>query len=201
MEWLNEKENLRKYIQDDNLSYEAIGRLYNCSGNAVKKAAKKLGIELQSRRVINPNETFNRGTGAKAVCSNCSKHYNRSPKNLGTFCSIRCAAQYKYKQNIEAWKKGELSGTSCYNCSSFVRRYLFDKYNNKCQVCGWGEINSFTNRVPLQIHHIDGDSCNNKEENLQLLCPNCHSLTENFGSRNNNASIGRSVYYGKAKAD
>lgn len=41
MEWLNEKDNLRKYIQDDRLSYEAIGRIYNCSGNAVKKAAKK----------------------------------------------------------------------------------------------------------------------------------------------------------------
>lgn len=60
MEWLNERDNLRKYIQDDKLSYEAIGRIYNCSGNAIKKAAKKLGIELQSRRIINPNETFNR---------------------------------------------------------------------------------------------------------------------------------------------
>lgn len=29
---------------------------------------------------------------------------------------------------------------------------------------------------------------NNKEENLQLLCPNCHSLTENFGSSNKNSS-------------
>ena len=29
---------------------------------------------------------------------------------------------------------------------------------------------------------------NNSEENLQLLCPNCHSLTENFGSRNINCT-------------
>ena len=27
-----------------------------------------------------------------------------------------------------------------------------------------------------------------RESNLQLLCPNCHSLTENFGSRNKNCS-------------
>ena len=32
------------------------------------------------------------------------------------------------------------------------------------------------------MHHIDGDCTNNKMENLQLLCPNCHSLTSNFGS-------------------
>lgn len=83
MEWLNEKDNLRKYIQDDKLSYEAIGRIYNCSGNAIKKAAKKLGIELQSRRIINPSETFNKGTGAKSVCLNCGKEYYRTPNSSG----------------------------------------------------------------------------------------------------------------------
>ena len=201
MEWLNERDNLRKYIQDDKLSYEAIGRLYNCSGNAIKKAAKKLGIELQSRRVINSGETFNKGTGVKYICLKCGEESHRTPNSLGKFCSVKCATEYKYKQSIRAWKEGRVSGTSCYNCSDFVRKYLFDKYHSKCQVCGWGEVNSFTGKVPLQVHHIDGNSCNNREENLQLLCPNCHSLTENFGSRNKNASNGRSIYYGRAKAD
>ena len=63
MKWINEKENLIKYIQEDKLSYEEIGRKYNCSGNNIKKIAKKLGIELQSRRIINSSETFNKGTG------------------------------------------------------------------------------------------------------------------------------------------
>ena len=74
-----------------------------------------------------------------------------------------------------------------------------EKYDFKCQRCGWGEVNPYTNRVPLQVHHIDGNSMNNKEENLVLLCPNCHSLTENFGSRNKNAPRGKSTYYGKSK--
>ena len=30
----------------------------------------------------------------------------------------------------------------------------------------------------------DGDATNNSEDNLQLLCPNCHSLTENYGRLN-----------------
>ena len=201
MEWLNERNKLRKYIQDDKLSYEAIGRIYNCSGNAIKKAAKKLGIELQQRRVVNVNETFNKNTGFKSICLNCGKEYNRNPAHIGKFCSVECFAEYRYKQNIKAWKAGKVNGTTCYNCSYFVKKYLFDKYHNRCQICGWGEINTFTGKVPLQVHHIDGDSCNNKEENLQLLCPNCHSLTENFGSRNKNANSGRSIYYGKAKAD
>jgi predicted HNH restriction endonuclease len=49
-------------------------------------------------------------------------------------------------------------------------------------------MHPITGNIPLQIHHIDGDATNNKEENLQLLCPNCHTLTENYGSLNKNAT-------------
>jgi predicted restriction endonuclease len=70
----------------------------------------------------------------------------------------------------------------------WIRRYLFEKYNSKCQRCGWGEVNSFTKLVPLQVHHIDGNCINNNEDNLQLLCPNCHSLTDTYGSLNANSS-------------
>ena len=38
--------------------------------------------------------------------------------------------------------------------------------------------------INLQVHHIDGDKTNNQLENLQLLCLNCHSYTDNFGSKN-----------------
>lgn len=34
--------------------------------------------------------------------------------------------------------------------------------------------------TPLDLHHIDGNNKNNKIDNLQVLCPNCHSLTNNF---------------------
>ena len=68
--------------------------------------------------------------------------------------------------------------------SNHIRKYIFNKNHNACEKCGWGEVNVMTGNVPLQIHHIDGDCMNNKEENLELLCPNCHSLTENYGNLN-----------------
>jgi predicted HNH restriction endonuclease len=70
--------------------------------------------------------------------------------------------------------------------SLHIKRYLFELHDSKCQGCGWGVVNPYTNKVPLEVEHIDGDSQNNKFENLKLLCPNCHSLTEtwkNTGSR------------------
>ena len=48
----------------------------------------------------------------------------------------------------------------------------------KCENCGNTEW--LGQKIPLQTHHIDGDSENNELENLQLLCPNCHALTENY---------------------
>lgn len=36
----------------------------------------------------------------------------------------------------------------------------------------------------MEVHHKDGDHLNNQLENLELLCPNCHALTENWRGRN-----------------
>lgn len=36
----------------------------------------------------------------------------------------------------------------------------------------------------MQVHHINGNHRDNRIENLQILCPNCHSQTENYGSKN-----------------
>ena len=44
--------------------------------------------------------------------------------------------------------------------------------------------NSTTKKVNKLVLQIDGDATNNSEDNLQLLCPNCHSLTENYGRLN-----------------
>lgn len=54
---------------------------------------------------------------------------------------------------------------------------------NKCECCGITEWNG--KPLVMQLHHIDGNHNNNFLDNLQMLCPNCHSQTENYcGSAN-----------------
>lgn len=83
--------------------------------------------------------------------------------------------------------------------SSHIRRWLHEQHSSHCQECGWGKVHPVTGKVPLAVHHRDGNSNNNRVENLELLCPNCHALTENFGRLNKGK--GRKKRYGGACQD
>lgn len=52
----------------------------------------------------------------------------------------------------------------------------------KCQICGLSEWNGKT--LSLELDHINGINNDNRLENLRFLCPNCHSQTSTYGSRN-----------------
>lgn len=121
-------------------------------------------------------------------CINC----NTIISNRNKFCSIQC----EYNNYIHKWKNGEVSGLrGKYQLSMYIRTYMLRKYNNKCTKCGWNKINPYTNNIPLEIEHIDGNYLNNKEENLIVLCPNCHSLTSTYkGANLNHGRKERSKY-------
>ena len=53
----------------------------------------------------------------------------------------------------------------------------------KCEKCGISRWNG--KQISLQLHHINGDNTDNRLENLQILCPNCHSQTDNYCGANN----------------
>jgi len=59
------------------------------------------------------------------------------------------------------------------------RERLFRVANYACPICGFNK-RRHDGRHVLEIDHIDGDHSNNTEENLRVLCPNCHALTPNF---------------------
>lgn len=51
-----------------------------------------------------------------------------------------------------------------------------------CEECGWAR-RAAEGHLPLEIHHVNGDTADNRLENLQILCPNCHSLKPFYRSR------------------
>jgi len=63
-----------------------------------------------------------------------------------------------------------------------LRKLLIKDVGNCCEICN----NSIwiDSPITLEIHHIDGDNKNNELKNLQILCPNCHSQTDNYKAKN-----------------
>lgn len=76
---------------------------------------------------------------------------------------------------------------SSYQPYKLLKRLIAEgRKEYKCECCGNTEWNG--KPISLELHHIDGDKSNNTYENLQALCPNCHSQTDNFRGKKNKKS-------------
>ena len=96
-------------------------------------------------------------------------------------------------------KKGQQKGSNVYKPASYyiennipltsakLKEKMFKDglKEKKCEICG---ISTWFNiELPLELHHKDGNHYNNQLDNLQILCPNCHSIQEG----NAGANIGK----------
>ena len=121
-------------------------------------------------------------------CLFCSKILGIDKPAEQKYCTHKCFRNHEQQISVEQWIAGKKSGNKGQGkyivAAPFVRRWLFEKYNSKCVECGWNRVHPITGRIPLQANHIDGNAQNTTPENLELLCPNCHAMTLNYGSLN-----------------
>lgn len=64
------------------------------------------------------------------------------------------------------------------------RAHLLRTRPHRCEGIGCGRATWLGKPIPLEMDHVDGNSDHNTEENLRLLCPNCHALTPTHKGRN-----------------
>lgn len=72
-----------------------------------------------------------------------------------------------------------------YQTYKLKKRLIREGYlKDECCRCGWHQKPAGAEFTPCELHHKDGNCRNHRLSNLELICPNCHSLTENYRSRN-----------------
>lgn len=125
---------------------------------------------------------------------NCGKLYKYDPsQSRGKFCSNRCQGELTVKTSVTNWLQGIIPGWAgkTRNLKSFVRKWLKDTRGSACSKCGWDENHPSDGRSLTEINHIDGDAENCTPQNLEILCPNCHSMTTNYKNRNKSSKRNR----------
>lgn len=96
----------------------------------------------------------------KHFCLHCSAEFLHNSNRKRKYCSKTCSNKARIVHNIEPKKTNNFR-------KFWERRGIIDK----CEICGYDKIKKI-----LGIHHIDKNHNNNRRENLQVLCANCHSL-------------------------
>ena len=76
-----------------------------------------------------------------------------------------------------------LKEDSIYQSYKLAKRLIKEGIKEyKCECCN---LSKWQNKpIPLELHHINGIHSDNRLENLQLLCPNCHALTDSYRGKN-----------------
>lgn len=128
------------------------------------------------------------------ICENKSKRFIYSRLKCKAETLERYLAIWGIKYiGRQGWQKGQISlNKKSYNWylenkkpigSHKLKCKLFEEGIKEkiCEVCYGIEWNK--KPIPLELHHIDGDDENIKLENLQIICPNCHALTDNHAGK------------------
>lgn len=111
-------------------------------------------------------------------CLWCLKYIGRKKYNC---CSIECYKKYNFMLSFIDWYY-----TGNNNNPKSLKSFLETIYGYKCVIC---ENNNHDGEsIVLELDHIDGNYLNNNIKNIRLLCPNCHSQTENFSGKNRGKS-------------
>ena len=188
-----DKNLLEKYIFEDKLSYEQIGKLYNVTGAAIKKTALRLGIELPRKRKINKCETFNKGTLRcdTGVCIVCGKTYVKYSNKKSECCSLECYQLHAHNVLYQQLINGDEKVMRANYVPRRFKKDILQEQNGVCAICGCKPEHNNKELVFI-LDHIDGNAANNKRDNLRLVCPNCDSQLDTYKSKNKNGA--RSYY-------
>jgi len=107
-----------------------------------------------------------------------SEKHKQSQINKVKFIDYKKIAE----KSKETWNKRILNADFETLSYERLRKRIKLEQNNKCNLCGLDSWNGKS--LTLELEHKDGDHHNNERNNLECLCPNCHSQTDTWRGKN-----------------
>jgi len=128
-------------------------------------------------------------------CHHCGTEHKWRYSSGNKYCDVKCQMSAKKQEVLNTFLKGNYTNKHG-KFPGVAKDYIFEQQGHKCGICGITDWNG--QPIVFQADHIDGNSQNLKPNNLQMICPNCHSQTETWGRKgvplNQNKQDGRNEY-------
>lgn len=151
--------------------------------NKIYKLSDEQFVELLKKSSTISEVLFKLGYTTKGNSWGYSQ-IKRRMTDLNLDYSIFKGKSYLANKKPDKISEQDILRENCKHQRTVLRRYIIK--NNlipyKCAICGCTEWQGKT--LSLEIDHINGINNDNRLENLRFLCPNCHSQTSTYGSRN-----------------
>ena len=151
--------------------------------NKIYKLSDEQFVELLKKSSTISEVLFKLGYTTKGNSWGYSQ-IKRRMTDLNLDYSIFKGKSYLANKKSDKISEQDILRENCKHQRTVLRRYVIK--NNlipyKCAICGCTEWQGKT--LSLELDHINGINNDNRLENLRFLCPNCHSQTSTYGSRN-----------------
>jgi 5-methylcytosine-specific restriction endonuclease McrA len=151
--------------------------------NKIYKLSDEQFVELLKKSSTISEVLFKLGYTTKGNSWGYSQ-IKRRMTDLNLDHSIFKGKSYLSNKKTDKISEKDILRENCKHQRTVLRRYIIK--NNlipyKCAICGCTEWQGKT--LSLELDHINGINNDNRLENLRFLCPNCHSQTSTYGSRN-----------------
>ena len=193
-------------LYNKGFSYDKIAEILNISKSTVAYYIRMEAIENKNEIL---KETENKKKLYEELVCNTVKYcynYNQLCQLLNkraTNTTILGLKKIIEKNNVDTshFKQNEIKCRVCkkysyedifkenseFSPSKLLPKFLaYTNKERKCEGCGKSTIvcKGKEYAIPLQVHHINGIRTDHRVENLEILCPTCHALTDNYAGKN-----------------
>ena len=166
-------------LRTEGLSYNAISRRLGVSKATVAYHSRRLGVPADDRCARRYDwDEIQVAVDSGLSVRECSERFGFAPATWTKAVKRGAVAPREWITPID-----ELLVAGRWRSRGHLKARLLSEglKENRCEACGITEWRG--KPLNMELHHINGDGADNRLENLQFLCGNCHSQTDNWGGR------------------